>query len=87
MSSKRPKPEDDIGPLYKFLAVLFSLAAVGLLIIHANAGKDSTWVDVGMMGVVGSMVLALIRPKWFDNFIKSIADKIPFLSFTKKDDK
>lgn len=76
-------PQDDIGPFYKILAVLLTVAAVILLILHEISGRVNTWIDVALLGVIASFVLALIRPNWFDGFVKTIADKLPFLKFTK----
>jgi hypothetical protein len=76
-------PEDDIGPFYKVLALFLTLVAGGLLMLNAWRDRASTWTDVGMVGVIGCFVFALVRPKWFDSFAKTIADKIPFVAFKK----
>lgn len=76
-------PEDDIGPFYKLLAGILTVAACALLVLHGLHDKGLSWIDVGMIAVVGLFVLALIRPTKFDSVMKSIADKLPFLQYKK----
>ena len=77
------KDSNDISPAYIVLAVLLGAGGLGLFLLHAWRGKDNSWVDVVMFGIVALLVLALIRPKFFDSTIKTIADKLPVFKFTK----
>lgn len=77
-------PEDDIGPFYKILAGILTVAAVILLIVHETSKRDNTWTDVAMFSIIVIFVLALIRPKGFDMLVKTIADKLPFLKYSKE---
>lgn len=77
-------PEKDIGPFYKLIGALLALGALGLFLIHAHIGKDNTWVDLTMAAIILLFVLSLWRPDKFDELIKSIADKLPFLSYKKE---
>jgi hypothetical protein len=77
-------PSQDIGPAYKILAGCFLLLGLGGVIwLHAKAGAPVGVYDFGIIAVLALFCLALWRPDGFDGLIKTIADKVPFLSFTK----
>lgn len=75
-------PSQDIGPAYKILAGVFLLGGLGLVGLHAKAGAFGVY-DFGIIVVLALFCLALWRPDGFDSLVKTIADKVPFLSFTK----
>lgn len=73
----KPAPEDDIGPYYRALGAILTVGAVALFVIHAHHNQAFSWIDFGMFCVVGLLILALIRPRFFDSTVKTIADKLP----------
>ena len=79
-------PDKDIGPFYKFLAILFGLGGFSVLLLHSGQEGGFSWIDFSIFLVIVMFVILLIRPDKFDNLIKSIADKIPFLKYKKDDD-
>jgi hypothetical protein len=76
-------PDEDIGPFYRALGAVLAVGALVMLLIRVNNNYSLTWVDFGMFCVVSLMVLALIRPKFFDAIVKTLADKLPFFSYKK----
>ncbi len=70
-------PEKDIGPFYKLLGAMLAIGALALFLVKANQGKDSSWIDLTMAGIILTFVLALWRPDKFDLLVKTIANKLP----------
>lgn len=76
----------DIGSFYKFLGALMLVAVLGLLGYGISVAHEFGKVDGLLIGgmIVGAM--ALLRPDWLDSLVKTIADKLPFLSYKKPPD-
>lgn len=80
---KKLPPSSDIGPAYQFIAAVLLAVGLGLIVLHAIQKRDLTWIDFGVFVVIALLFLALVRPAGFDNVIKSVADKIPFINYKK----
>jgi hypothetical protein len=81
----RPTPQNDIGPIYKVLGFGALFLALGIVVIQVLRGERIGLHDVFFVLVATLLCLALIRPDGFDNFIKTIADKLPMFSYRKPD--
>ena len=79
--------DEKIGPFYQFLGALLALGAVVIAVLHAKADHGLTGYDIALIAILVSAALALLRPKWFDNFAKEMADKIPFLAYRKPENR
>lgn len=84
MTNPNVPPQDDIGPFYRVLGAILAIGALLLLLIRVYNNQLFTWIDFGMLCIVSMMVLALIRPRFFDSTVKTIADKLPMFSFKKE---
>lgn len=69
--------------MYQVLAVALLSFGMFLLYVHAHAEGGFSWIDFGIFATIALLFLALIRPSKFDLLIKTIADKMPFMSFKK----
>lgn len=76
------RPEDDIGPYYRFLGGVALLATIGLAFFHAMHGSIG-WIDAAIIFLMAMVCLALIRPSKFDDVVKSIASWLPFTKYKK----
>lgn len=77
------KAYQDIGPVFRFAGVLlltFDFALVGL---DLKTGNPLGWPDVALHVVLALAAMLLIRPPGFDEFVKTIADRLPFLNYRK----
>jgi len=77
-------PEDDIGPFYRYLGGLLAVAGVCLFLVHAYNRQTISWIDFATLCVIALLVLAMIRPRFFDSTVKTIADKLPMFSYKKE---
>lgn len=77
---------DDIGTFYKILGALLVLCVVALVAYGIKVDHQFGKIDGVLIGgmLVGAM--ALLRPQWLDSLIKTLADKLPFLSYRKPPD-
>ncbi len=84
---KKPKPQDDIGPPWRYGGILLVLTAVGLFVHEVLVGHkiDREFVILCIACLVGG--LGLIRPAFIDNLVKAVASKIPGFSFGSGRDK
>lgn len=82
--SKDVLPEDDIGPFYKTLGAVALLGWVVFILIGAHNNHNVGPMDIGVNVLLLLAILALIRPRFFDSAMKTIADKLPMFSFVKK---
>lgn len=78
-----PDANKDIGPIYTFLGAFALLSAIGLYGYQIHLGHNISKLDVAVLVVLICVCMALLRPEWFDNFVKTVADKLPFLSYKK----
>lgn len=78
-------PQDDIGPFYKTIGAICLFAGIGLAFYHEYHDRVFGWVDACIVGVLVIASIALIRPDKFDAVVKTIADRLPFFSYTKND--
>jgi len=78
-------PRNDIGPIYKYIAGIALLLAVGVGVLHAWKGNPVQLYDVIWLGLIVLLVVCLWRPEKFDMIIKAIADHLPNLSFVKRE--
>ena len=79
------KPTDDIGPYYKFIGGALAIGVVVLLGFQVHRGHEINMIDVGILAIIAMLVIALIRPRFFDSTVKTVADKLPFTSFKKEE--
>lgn len=74
---------ENIGPVYRFggyLLLLCDLAVVGLL---AYKGTPVAWPIAIVLLLFGFSALLMIRPPGLDNFVKTVADRLPFVPYQK----
>ena len=76
-------PEDNIGPMYKMLGAIVVITDAAMLLIQANHKHEFNMADGVIQVCVFLMVLALLRPKKLDSAVKSVADKLPGIPYTK----
>jgi hypothetical protein len=78
-------PEDDIGPFYKTLGAISLIGAVVLILFETHTRQGVSTLGVIRFAILLLVCLALIRPRKFDEVVKTIADKLPIFSFRKTD--
>lgn len=81
MSTK--KNDKSLSVFYQILGAFSLIAGVGLAGIHALRGQHLDKLDAGIIIILVCVCLALLRPEWFDNLVKTILDKLPFFSYKK----
>lgn len=81
--SKDVLPEDDIGPFYKTLGAIALIGMIVFILLGAHNKHNPGPMDIGIGILLLTTILALIRPKFFDIFVKTVADKLSFFSYTK----
>ncbi len=77
------KNESDIGPAYVLLAIILCVIIGAVLVISRVSGHSDTRMEVIEVVAILLLVLALVRPKPFDDVVKHVADWLPFLKFSK----
>jgi hypothetical protein len=76
-------PQDNIGPAYNFIGVVLMAGGMWLMYVHSMRKEKFEWEEVGFFAVVILLYTLVARPSKFDAIIKTIADKLPFLSYKK----
>ena len=78
--------DESIGAFYKLLGAFLAIAAVLLVGYGIKVDHEFGKIDGLLLGGMLVGVLALVRPGWLDSLIKTLADKLPFLSYQKPTD-
>lgn len=78
--------DSDIGTFYKILGALLVLGVLALVGYGINVNHQFGKIDGALIGGMLIGAMALLRPQWLDSLIKTLADKIPFLSYRKPPD-
>lgn len=79
------KQNENIGPIFKFAGIVILLGDLALVALDLKGGKALGWPDVALHLGLAVAALLLIRPPGFDNFVKTVADRIPFVGYKKPD--
>jgi hypothetical protein len=77
-------PVTTIGPYYKRLGVFLVGVLSTLLLINALREGGSTWIDFGIAGILGGLVVLSIRPEKFDNWFKNLMHDLPWVSYRRR---
>lgn len=73
----------NIGPIYQWLAGLALVGGVVVGLLHAHHDHPLSVYDVIWLGLIILLCLALWRPEAFDQLMKTIADRVPFIKYEK----
>lgn len=76
-------PKRDIGPIYQIIAGFCLITTVLIGVLHAHHDRPISNYDIYWLAIIALLCLALWRPDNFDSLLKTLADKLPFLSYTK----
>jgi peptidoglycan/LPS O-acetylase OafA/YrhL len=78
---------ENIGPIYRYAGLAMTLGAlliagfiVKALLVDKTAISTAAVVLVAVLLVAG---LLLVRPPGFDDFVKTVADRLPFIPYSK----
>jgi hypothetical protein len=69
--------DKNIGPFYAFLGGFALVSAIILYGYQIRLGHVVSKNDLIILCVLVGTCLALLRPRWLDNVIKTVADKLP----------
>lgn len=75
--------DSGIGVVYQFLGGLAIVGMVVLAILQSYFGRVIGKFEIGVYVLLLITALSLLRPKWFRSVIEYVADKLPFVRFTK----
>lgn len=78
-----PESDGDVGTLYKGLGVLLFLAALIFTGAVFLLGREFDRFTVVAIALPYLGALILWRPKWLAWVIETVADKVPFVKFSK----
>jgi hypothetical protein len=82
-----PQPETDAGPLWMVvgraagIALLASTVGIALLAVALGRTIDKWLVILALVPMIAGLVL--LRPKWMQWLVETVADRLPFVKFTK----
>lgn len=74
---------ENIGPVFKFAGLLLLIGDLVLVGLDLKNGKALGWPDVALHLGLALAALLLIRPPGFDNLVKTLADRLPFVNYQK----
>lgn len=74
---------EDIGIVYQILGAFCLIGGIVLGALLVIYGRAIDAYAIGLVGVLIIAALALLRPTWLDNFLKNLADRLPFFSYRK----
>ncbi len=76
---------EDIGVAYQLVGSVILLGTCGIVGWGVYAGHAYSKIDGLLVGGLIVASLALLRPDWLDNLVKTVVDKLPFFKYTKPD--
>jgi hypothetical protein len=75
--------EDNISIVYQILGAFCLLGGIILGALLVVYGRAIDLYAIGLVAILIIAALALLRPTWLDNFLKNIADRLPFFRYSK----
>jgi hypothetical protein len=77
---------NDIGPFYRLMGAIVLVGAMVMVGFQVKDKHAFSWPDVALWVIILFLEVMLLRPKKFDNSVKTLADKLPnfISSYTKQ---
>lgn len=78
-----PEPVNDIGPYWKAVGFVVVLLVAVFVLRGQQNGHDLTTHDLILIGGLILLLLAILRPRFLDNWMKTFANWLPFTKYQK----
>jgi cell division protein FtsW (lipid II flippase) len=78
---RKPNPRTEIGPYYKILGFMSTMALIILIALHESQGRPWEWVHVAIGVLLLLLILCFVRPENFDAAFRWIVKAIPWTKY------
>lgn len=77
------EPNEQPSIIYQILGIIFALAGVIVVMLHLYLEREWSKYDFYGFCLLLAACFALLRPRFFDDFVKWAAEKIPFINYVR----